>query len=111
MSRRSRIFVLVIFVLMLAGTLAFAQDTTSSSQNQSSSRSGISLGLIAIGAAIAVAGTAIGTGIAQSRIGAAGLGTIAERPESMGTVLILLAIPETMVILGFIVAVIILFTL
>ncbi|HUX52603.1 MAG TPA: ATPase [Spirochaetia bacterium] len=66
---------------------------------------------MALGAAVAVGLTALGTGIAQSRIGAAGAGSIAERPESMGTVIILLAIPETLVILGFIVAVIILFTL
>ena len=57
-----------------------------------------------IAAAIAVGLCAIATGIAQSRIGAAGMGAIVEKPETIGTVIICLAIPETMVILGFVVA-------
>lgn len=59
---------------------------------------------IPIGAAIAFAAGAIGTGMAQARIGAAGAGTIAERPEMTGTVIIMEAIPETLAILGFVVA-------
>jgi V/A-type H+/Na+-transporting ATPase subunit K len=59
---------------------------------------------VPIGAAIAFAGGAIGTGWAQSRIGAAGAGTVAERPETIGSMIILEAIPETLVILGFVVA-------
>ena len=62
----------------------------------------------AIGAAISIGLGAIGTGWAQSRIGAAGAGTIAENPELTGSVIILEAIPETMVILGFVVAAMIL---
>jgi V/A-type H+-transporting ATPase subunit K len=65
--------------------------------------------LISFAAALAIGMTAIATGWAQSRIGAAGAGTIAERPEMTGTVIILLAIPETMVILGFVVATMILY--
>ena len=60
--------------------------------------------LICFAAALAIGVSAIATAWAQSRIGAAGAGTIAERPEMTGTVIILLAIPETMVILGFVVA-------
>ncbi|MEI7432645.1 MAG: ATPase [Methanomicrobiales archaeon] len=59
---------------------------------------------VPIGAAIAFAGGAIATGLAQSRIGAAGAATIAEKPESTGSIIVLEAIPETMVILGFVVA-------
>jgi V/A-type H+-transporting ATPase subunit K len=66
---------------------------------------------IAIGAALAVGLCALATGLAQSRIGAAGCGAIAEKPETAGTVILLVAIPETMVILGFVVAVVLLFTL
>ena len=62
---------------------------------------GMTNGLIAIGAGLAVGLGAIGTGLAQARIGSAGAGVIAEKPESLGTVILLLAIPETMVILGF----------
>lgn len=59
---------------------------------------------IAIGAAAAIGLTALATAWAQSRIGAAGAAVLAEKPELAGTVIILIAIPETMVILGFIVA-------
>jgi len=63
-----------------------------------------SSGLVAIGAALAVGLAALGTGWAQGRIGAAGIGAIAEKPEVVGSVILLVAIPETMVILGFAVA-------
>lgn len=66
-------------------------------------------GMLALGAGLAIGLAGLGTGIAQSRIGAAGVGAIAERPESLGVVIILLAIPETVIILGFVVASIILF--
>lgn len=64
--------------------------------------------LIALAAALAIGLTAIATAWAQSRIGSAGAGTLAEKPELSGTIIILLAIPETMVILGFVVATMIL---
>ncbi|MEA3336635.1 MAG: ATPase [Chloroflexota bacterium] len=69
------------------------------------------VGLIAIGAALAVGLTALGTGHAQARIGSAGAGTIAEKPELAGRIILLVAIPETMVILGFAVAAMILLLL
>ncbi len=59
---------------------------------------------VPLGAAIAFAAGAIGTAWAQSRIGSAGAGTIAERPETSGSIIVLEAIPETLVILGFVVA-------
>ncbi|MDI6801937.1 MAG: hypothetical protein QMD01_07800 [Thermodesulfovibrionales bacterium] len=64
--------------------------------------------LIALAAALAIGLTAIATAWAQSRIGSSGAGTLAEKPELSGTIIILLAIPETMVILGFVVATMIL---
>ncbi len=64
---------------------------------------------VAIGAAIAFSGGALATGLAQSRIGPAGAGTIAENPDLLGPMIILVAIPETLVILGFVVAAMIIF--
>jgi len=60
--------------------------------------------LLGFAAALAIGLSAIATAWAQSRIGAAGAGTLAEKPELTATVIILVAIPETMVILGFVVA-------
>jgi V/A-type H+-transporting ATPase subunit K len=66
------------------------------------------LGLIAIGAALAIGLAALATGIAQSRIGSAAVGAVAEKPELTGRAILLVAIPETLVILGFAVAAMIL---
>jgi len=63
--------------------------------------------LIAFAAALAIGLPALATAWAQSKIGAAGAGTLAEKPELSGTIIIMIAVPETMVILGFVVAIII----
>jgi V/A-type H+-transporting ATPase subunit K len=63
---------------------------------------------LALAAALAVGLSAVATAWAQSKIGAAGAGTLAEKPELSATIIILVAIPETMVILGFVVAITIL---
>jgi V/A-type H+-transporting ATPase subunit K len=68
-------------------------------------------GLLGIGAGIAVGLAAIGTGLAQARIGSAGIGAMAEKPEMIGRVILMVAIPETLVILGFAVASMIIFIL
>jgi V/A-type H+-transporting ATPase subunit K len=65
-------------------------------------------GIVAIGAALAVGIAAIATAAAQARIGSAGVGALAEKPELLGSIILLIAIPETMVILGFAVAAMIL---
>lgn len=66
--------------------------------------SAVKIGLIALSAAIAIGLSALATALAQSRIGAAMAGAIAERPELVGSAIILVAIPETMVILGLVIA-------
>jgi V/A-type H+/Na+-transporting ATPase subunit K len=65
-------------------------------------------GLRFLAAAIAVGVGALGTGWAQSRIGSAGAGALVEKPELRGIIIVLLALPETMIILGFVVAALIL---
>jgi V/A-type H+-transporting ATPase subunit K len=87
----------VMLVLAIAG-VAGAQEPAAAPQ------AGGSAGLLGLAAAIAVGLGAIGTGWAQSRIGAAAAGAIAERPEIGGLMLVFLALPETMIILGFLVA-------
>jgi V/A-type H+-transporting ATPase subunit K len=48
------------------------------------------------------------TAWAQSRIGPAAAASLAEKPQLSTTVILMIAIPETMVILGFVVAILIL---
>ncbi len=64
--------------------------------------------LLAFAAALALGVSALATAWVQSRIGSAGAGALAEKPELTATIIILLAIPETMVILGFVIAAMIL---
>ena len=64
--------------------------------------------IIALAAAFSIGITALATSMAQRAIGSAGVGALAERPELVGSIIILVAIPETLVILGFAVAAIML---
>lgn len=61
-------------------------------------------GFLGIGAGLAIGLAAIGVGIAQAAIGSAGAGTLAERPQAFGQILIYLVIPETLIIFGFVIA-------
>ena len=58
----------------------------------------------AMAAAFAMAVSAWSAGYAQSKIGAAGAGTLAERPEAATMVIVLQALPEVIVLLGFVIA-------
>jgi V/A-type H+/Na+-transporting ATPase subunit K len=112
MRRNALLLALMLFTLAAgAGTLWAQEAQPAQASTQEPKKRDIAVGLIAAAAALAVGLCAIGTGLAQSRIGAAGAGTIAEKPEATGTIILLLAIPETMVILGFVVAIVMLFTL
>ncbi len=62
------------------------------------------VGMAMVGAGIAIGAAGIGTGIAQGQIGAAAVGATAENPKMFGKGMILLVLPETIVILGFVVA-------
>ena len=64
--------------------------------------------LVVLAAGFAIGLSAMATAWAQSRIGAAGAASLAEKPELRGSIIVMVAIPETMVILGFVIAVLIL---
>ncbi|MFB6185218.1 MAG: hypothetical protein ABEI96_11745 [Haloarculaceae archaeon] len=53
-------------------------------------------------AAIGVGLAGLGTGIAQSRIGAAGVGAVAEDEDMFVLALIFTALPETIIIIAFV---------
>ncbi len=87
---------LVLFGMLVLGALAFAAEGNGGG--------GSSSGLVAIGVGLAIGLSALGTGWAQSRIGAAAVGAVAEKPSMFGTGLIFLLLPETLVIFGFLLA-------
>jgi V/A-type H+-transporting ATPase subunit K len=96
---------LALVVMFAAAPLAFAAEGAEGAAAASSSLGdGIKIAGVAIGAGIALAGAALGTGRAQASIGAGGTGALAEKPELFTNVLILVALPETIVVFGFVIA-------
>jgi V/A-type H+-transporting ATPase subunit K len=67
------------------------------------------LGMKAIGAGVAVGLTGIGAGVAEMAIGTAAVGATAENKDVFGLVLLLTVIPETIVIFGLVVSLLLLF--
>ncbi len=65
---------------------------------------GIGEGLVAIAASLAIGISAIGTALAQTKIGTAVVGATAEDPGFLGKGILILAIPETIVVFGFAIA-------
>lgn len=92
---------LIILGLLFILPQAFAQ-------NNSPATPDLTKPILALAAAIAIAGGLIGTGSAQQGIGAAGMGIIAEKPEKFGQVLFFFVIPETLWIIGFVLGIILL---
>lgn len=90
------VFNVILVGLAVWGWAQEAQETAAAGVAES--------GLKALGAGIAFLGGAIGTGMAQSRVIAAVLGAVAEDPGQLGFGIFLIAFPETLVILGFVMA-------
>ena len=67
------------------------------------------IGMKAIAAALAVGITGIGASIAEMAIGSAAVGATAENKDVFGLVLLLTVIPETIVIFGLVVALLLIF--
>ena len=119
MNRKTNLYVLaaMLFVALLAMPAVSADShdltnmtaddmTTDMSDNENTviAAEKISYGYIAIGAGLAIGLAGIGTGIAQSHTGAAAVGAVAEDRGNFANSLIFIAIPETVVILGFVIA-------
>ncbi len=66
-------------------------------------------GLISVAAGLAVGLAGVGTGIGEQGIGSAAIGAIAEDEGFFGRGLLLTVIPETVVIFGLVVALILVF--
>ncbi len=100
MKKALIVFGMLAVAVLVTASVALAAEATPAERQPIT----LAHGLLGLAAAIAVAGGAIGTAWAQSRIGAAAAGAIAERPEIGGQMLIFLVLPETLIIFGFLVA-------
>ena len=61
-------------------------------------------GAFGIAAAVAIFGGAVGTAWAQASIGSSVMGVLAEKPEEAFKLIVYMALPELIVLLGFVVA-------
>ncbi|MFQ6054527.1 MAG: hypothetical protein ACE5J9_04945 [Methanosarcinales archaeon] len=66
-------------------------------------------GLIAVGAGLAVGLTGIGAGMGEQGIGAAVVGVVAEDPKFLGKGLFLMLLPETLIIFGMAISLMLMF--
>lgn len=87
-----------------ATTTALAQTTGQTSASTTT----VDTGSAFIGAAIAVAASAIGAGIAVAYTGSAALATVSEQPDLFGRAMVVVGLAEGVAIYGLIVAVLIL---
>lgn len=85
--------------ILLVPALAFAAEAAPAAVVSTGA------GIKTVGAALAMGLSALGAGWAQAKIGSAGQGTLAERPEERVFVLTLTALPEVIVLLGFVMAI------
>ncbi len=93
----------LIFNVAVLGLLLWGLAASAAEDEAAGAADPLAQGIRAVGAGLAFLGGAIGTGLAQSRIGAAALGAIAEDRANLVWGLIFIAIPETLVIFGFVV--------
>lgn len=80
----------------------FALASTANAQEIIETVASNNEGLAAIGKGLALGLGAVGTGLAQARIGSSLVGAVAEDPSKFGQLLLVFLLPETLVILGFV---------
>ncbi len=88
----------VLFVVAAFATGVQAQDDTTHADEGTSDNTA---GYAALGAGLALGLAGIGTGLSQGPIGAASVGMIAEDAGRLGHAILFTALPETIVLFGF----------
>lgn len=109
--RKLLVLVLLSLTLLPLASIALAEDhgATPATEAQPAAPAANNSIVIwkALGAALTIAVSAFATAWAQSRIGSAAAGAMAEKPEIGGVMIVLEALPETIIILGFVIAIMI----
>ncbi|MFC1763999.1 hypothetical protein ACFL6U_18235 [Planctomycetota bacterium] len=88
MNKHKRLILILGLLVLLVGVTPTwaAEEAHESAAAVKAERHHWATAFIALAAALSVGLCAIATGLAQSRIGAAGCGAIAEKPETAGTI-------------------------
>lgn len=95
---------LFVAVLVLTAVAVLSPWALAAEAQQAPADRGLAAGLLGLAAALCIVAAALATAWAQSRIGAAAAGAMAERPEIGGIMVVLMALPEAIIILGFLAA-------
>ena len=123
MNRKNNLYLLaaMLFVALLAmPAVSAAEESTTTDGEATQADDNINTveaakwsakGYIAIGAGLAVGLAGIGTGLAQSNIGSAAVGAVAEDDKNFTNGLIFVAIPETVVIFGLVISALLIFVM
>ena len=122
MKSKTKLYVLaaMLFVALLAMPAVSAADAENPDGEEAVADDNINTveaakwsakGYIAIGAGLAVGLAGIGTGLAQSNIGSAAVGAVAEDDKNFTNGLIFVAIPETVVIFGLVISALLIFVM
>jgi V/A-type H+-transporting ATPase subunit K len=95
--------VIALAALAAAGAVSLGLADPAHAQGAAS---GGDAGSAFIGAAIAIAGSAIGAGIAVAYTGAAAMAAISEKPEMFGRALVIVGLAEGIAIYGLVIAIV-----
>jgi V/A-type H+-transporting ATPase subunit K len=83
--------------------MAFAQDAAAAGATKPAVATNVAIAK-AVAAAVTMSIAAMSAGYAQSKIGAAAAGTLAERPEAGTNLIVITALTEIIVLMGFVIA-------
>ncbi len=98
----SLLFIVIGALLMLTPVNLFGQESVTTQSSVSSA------GWAFLAASLSISVSVLGAGIALSKIGAAAMAALAEKPEIMGSAIVFAGLAEGLSIWGLIVAVLIL---
>ena len=105
-TRKMAVLALTLLALgLFVAPVAFGQEEAANQAGGLTVGDGLRVLGLALGSGIAIAGSALATGRVQAAVGAGGTGALAEKPDLFTLILILIAIPETLVVFGFVIAI------
>jgi V/A-type H+/Na+-transporting ATPase subunit K len=96
---------IIVLLALIAPWAVAAEEAESAVEEQATMSAALRAVGLAFAAAIAMAAAALATARVQAAIGSGGTGALAEKPELFVPILVLIAIPETLVVFGFVIAV------
>lgn len=98
------LFSIVFFSVFCGVTVEASPKKDIKVEKEAPKEPGMGKAILGIAAAVVFGLAAFATALVQSKIGTAGIGALAENPKLIGSVILLVAIPETILVFGFVVA-------